>query len=199
MQGTLAAPYRARRTSERAERAHLFVGVREQQIGSLPASPEVTTAWTRAPESPTAELAGGRIPKAQNPRLRIPIPKLLLGRKFSAGLSAWSVRPRPTLCFELIESLNPTYNPTSRSSEPQRGRLDRVPGPRLSVSSPPLLARSTIVYSNSSVAEWPARGARGWRRPSRGMARPAAGGRRARMPLWRSSFKVLRRWRVGTS
>ena len=75
MQGTLAAPYRARRTSERAERAHLCVGVREQQIGSLPASPEVTTAWTRAPESPTAQLAGCRIPKAQNPRLRIPIPK----------------------------------------------------------------------------------------------------------------------------
>ena len=70
-----AAPYRARRTSERAERAHLCVGVREQQIGSLPASPEVTTAWTRAPEPPTAQLAGCRIPKAQNPRLRIPIPK----------------------------------------------------------------------------------------------------------------------------
>ena len=133
MQGTLAAPYRARRTSERAERAHLCVGVREQQIGSLPASPEVTTAWTRAPESPTAELAGCRIPKAQNPRLRIPIPKLLLGRKFSAGLSAWSVCPRPTLCFELIESLNPTYNPTSRSSEPQRGRLGRVPGPTIAL------------------------------------------------------------------
>ena len=110
--------------------------LREQQIGSLPASPEVTTAWTRAPESPTAELAGCRIPKAQNPRLRIPIPKLLLGRKFSAGLSAWSVRPRPTLCFELIESLNPTYNPTSRSSEPQRGRLGRVPGSTINSQLP---------------------------------------------------------------
>ena len=47
------------------------------------------------------------------------------------------------------------------------------------------------MYSNSSVAEWPARGARGWRWPSPGMARPAAGGRRARRPLWRSSPEEL--------